>query len=205
MRQESLITIPKCKVSMTGAEFDPGITFDEWASVGKKLIRISECVQWTIGDWLNFGRGNYRDARSGEERNPHSSRYKILIECLPYEENTLYQYAWVAWKVKSSTRVEQLSHKHHEAVAKLCTKKQKLYLDAAIEGRLTVSQLRKLIDDSEAVEKTKDENMQLEPSPYRWSLDLQLFISANIGKFPASVRAQWKAHLKPLVELYERL
>jgi len=112
----------------------------EWLQFGEKLQTYENAVQWAIGDWLNYGERTY-----GEE-------YAQAVEITGYKVKTLWQYAYVAKHVEYSTRVEVLSHKHHEVVAGLTPDEQRFWLERAAEGdgekRWSVATLRAAIKDA---------------------------------------------------------
>jgi hypothetical protein len=76
----------------------------EWEECGQVLRRIEGAVQFWIGDWVNYGEKAYGEKYDDAER----------ITGLDY--GTLANYAWVASKVESSSRDENLGFKVHMLV-----------------------------------------------------------------------------------------
>jgi len=74
---------------------------------GSEAIGIT---RQTGRDWLVDGKRHYGDGL-----------YKKAAAVLGMEEKTLRQYKWLSGTFVLSTRVDKLSHKHHETVASLKT------------------------------------------------------------------------------------
>ena len=52
----------------TGLDLPNGLSFAAWKSLGAKLGCLSGCIQWAIGDWLNYGERVYGEKyREAEE------------------------------------------------------------------------------------------------------------------------------------------
>lgn len=97
-------------------------TFEEWVTFGRKLWSIRTAIQWCVGDWLVYGEG----------RGDWGETYAQAHEVTQYSEHTLANLAWVSDKVQISRRREDLSHSHHEAVAKLEPSTQAVVLQKAV-------------------------------------------------------------------------
>jgi N6-adenosine-specific RNA methylase IME4 len=118
-----------CELSKTNLSFKRDVSKDEWMDVFKALKQVEGCVQFWIGDCLA-----YRQQKWG--------MYDDIAEDTGMEENTLRQYKQVSEQVKSDTRVSDLSWTHHREVASLTPEKQTEFLNKAVEGNLSVRELR---------------------------------------------------------------
>jgi len=121
-----------CELSKTNLTFKRDVSKDEWMDVFKALKQVEGCVQFWIGDCLA-----YRQQKWG--------MYDDIAEETGMEENTLRQYKQVSEQVKSDTRVSDLSWTHHREVASLPPEKQELFLNKAVEEKLSVRELREEI------------------------------------------------------------
>jgi hypothetical protein len=125
----------KFTMSRCGIEFHGDLSFEEWESIGEKLGDAERSIGFMIGDWINYGESRY-----GE-------KYNDAIACTGLEYQTLMNYAWVARKVEISARAENLTFRHHQAVAKLKDpEEQKHWLEMAEKHALSYRRLQKSIN-----------------------------------------------------------
>lgn len=103
---------------------------DEWLSTGRRLGAIGRCSQWWIGDWVRYG-----TARWGE-------RYAEAARVTGYDVASLRNMAWVASRVSLSLRSDKLTWSHHVLLAPLAADEQQLWIERALEERLSVADLR---------------------------------------------------------------
>lgn len=191
---ELLAPPPKCIVTASGVQFDLTISFEEWAAFGQKLNRLQESLQWIIGDWLNWGHSHY-------ERN----RYALAIESLPYQYQTLRNFAWVAGRFELSRRRDNLCFSHHAEVAALDEKAQERYLTAAEKGDWSHVDLRQAIRQDQAIFE-RDSRPAPEKDSFTLATQLHLWLAAqDFEAWPQERRQFWKHELKPIAEVYERL
>jgi hypothetical protein len=129
-----IVTLPP-SVSMgpSGLSFRPGITFEEWQDVGKRLKAARSTIHWMLGDWLNYG-----ERRWGEV-------YTQALEDTPYAYQTLRNDKYVAGQIEMSRRRDKLSWSHHEAVADMEPEEQDKLLDVAETLKLNRDEFRKEI------------------------------------------------------------
>jgi len=113
------------------------IDFSDWIKIGDYLKNVEGAVQFWIGDWLNYGEKVYGET------------YTQALEATDYTYKALSVMKWVCGKVLPESRSEGLSFKHHEVIAKLEKPEQKKYLDMADAQKMTVSQLRQAVNDSD--------------------------------------------------------
>ncbi len=130
-------------VSETALTLPPDLNRDGWLEYGEALGRMGRALQWWVGDWLNYGtEAGYIDR----------DRYDEAVALFPHlSRKTLQQCAWVVRK--SSTRVEDLSFKHHEAVASLGPADQKRWLSSALSNGWSVGALRRELQGANSNER----------------------------------------------------
>jgi N6-adenosine-specific RNA methylase IME4 len=116
------------------AEGEP--TFEDWKHTGRFLREAHKGIHWCIGDWLNYG-----EAKWGE-------MYEQAIEETGFDYQTLANDKWVASKIDFSLRGENLSFKHHKAVARLDAPSQKHWLEVAEKEGLTSHSLSQRINQA---------------------------------------------------------
>ena len=121
-----------CELTKTSLIFKRDITKEEWMDGFNSLKKIEGCIQFWIGDFLTY-------------RNQKWGMYDDIAEETGYEKKALQNIKYVADKVKSSLRLEDLSFSHHSEVASLTPEKQELFLNKAVEEKLSVRELREEI------------------------------------------------------------
>jgi hypothetical protein len=102
------------------------------------LLALDTSIQWWLGDLLI-----YAERVRGETYQEFARRYQ-------FEVSTLYQYRYVAERVKLDDRVAGLSFGHHQVVAGLSPKDQRKYLRMADEESWSIRQLREQLRAAEA-------------------------------------------------------
>jgi len=133
MANELAVVNDFCELSKTSLKFKREVTKSEWAKVFSGLKTIEGCVQFWIGDCLN-----YREYKWGE-------KYDDAILDSEYDEGTLRNITSVAKNVELSFRNDKLSFAHHQQVAPLEQEKQEKYLKLAVDKKLSVRELRDVI------------------------------------------------------------
>jgi len=121
-----------CELSRTSLVFKRDITEVEWMDVFKSLKMVEGCVQFWIGDCLA-----YRQQKWG--------MYDEIVEETGYDKQSLKDIKWVSEKVESSLRKDDLSFNHHKEVASLTPEKQEIFLNKAVDEKLSVRDLREEI------------------------------------------------------------
>lgn len=121
-----------CELSTTNLTFKRDVSKEEWMDVFKALKQVEGCVQFWIGDCLA-----YRQQKWG--------MYDDIAEETGMDKKTLWEYKNVSQSIKPSARAEQLSYTHHREVASLPPEKQELFLNMAVEDKLSVRDLRNKI------------------------------------------------------------
>jgi hypothetical protein len=103
---------------------------DEWVAAGRRFGAIARCSQWWIGDWIRYGTSHW-----GE-------KYSEAARITEYDIGSLRNMAWVASQFSLSLRSERLSWSHHALLAPLDDSEKAIWINRAIEDRLSVSDLR---------------------------------------------------------------
>jgi len=132
-----------CELSKTNLTFKREVSKDEWMGVFKALKQVEGCVQFWIGDCLA-----YRQQKWG--------MYDDIAEETGMDKQTLKDTKWVSQAVETSLRKDNLSFNHHKEVASLAPEKQELFLNKAVEEKLSVRELRSEIRKADIEFKTKE-------------------------------------------------
>lgn len=127
-----------CELDKTSLKFKRDISQEEWIYVFKSLKMVEGCVQFWIGDCLA-----YRQQKWG--------MYDDIAEDTGMDKKTLWEYKNVSENIKPSARAEQLSYTHHREVASLPPDKQEIFLNKAIEEKLSVRELREVIKNDRSI------------------------------------------------------
>jgi hypothetical protein len=109
----------------------PGMSFGDWAAVGRRLSHVSSRATWALGDWLLFGERSF------------GTRYRTAVEATNLDYQTLRNYAWVAGSFAPHRRRCELSFQHHAELAALQDVEQDLWLNRAVTGRWSRNELRR--------------------------------------------------------------
>ena len=122
-------------VDVTPTSWQPSgpLTWDEWEQVGNTLLAMDKSLNWWIGDWLNVG-----EAKWGE-------MYVQAEAITGWNKDRLARAKWVASKVPSWLRTQQLSWTAHLNVAHLPPDKQREWLDKAEAEGLHSADLKRAI------------------------------------------------------------
>jgi len=206
------------RLAAVKAEFDEGLSFEEWLDRGLVLCRVGEASMWWIGAWLNAGNRMFLpQLKEGEERKLSQeelvavSKYAKAMELTGYENQTLRRAAYVDRRVSVLRRRNDLSWSHHAEVAHLEDKDQGFFLKKAAAEKWTRSQLRQAIRKQLAVERedgTADGAMAFVLSKQvgdivRWfGVQMQ---AQPIDDMPPARRTALRRELQPIVDVYNAL
>jgi hypothetical protein len=102
----------------------------EWLATGRRLGSIGRGSQWWLGDWVRHGADRWGD------------RFTEASRATGYDRSTLRTIAWIASRIDSSRRNENLTWDHHVQVASLDPAEQEYWLKRSEEERLTVADLK---------------------------------------------------------------
>ena len=109
----------------------PGMSFGDWAAVGRRLSNVSSRATWALGDWLLYGERAF------------GGRYRTAVEATDLDYQTLRNYAWVASSFAPHRRRGELSFQHHAELASLPDVEQDLWLGRAVNGGWSRNELRR--------------------------------------------------------------
>lgn len=120
-------------ISKVGMRLPPNLVFEDWVDTGRKVAGIVNSSAWGLGDWLVYGQAKYDD------------RYRMAIDAVGLDYQTLRNYAWVARRFPTCRRRERLSFQHHAEVASLPVPEQERWLDDAERSGWSRNELRRAI------------------------------------------------------------
>lgn len=136
-------SIPQ-KLEACGAHFTAmdlrlpeGLSQEDWADIGRRLLRADQVMQWWIGDWAAFG--------AGDERHEGWRKKGALAEFCTmngFKKDYVRDKKYVSLNVHLSLRNENLPWSFYKEVAPLKPKEQKSWLQRAVKERLSVSTMR---------------------------------------------------------------
>src|SRR5262245_33616072 len=137
----------------TALHLDPGLTFDDWAGLGRRVAIVADSSTWWIGDWLVFGQHFY------------GNRYRSAAAETGLDYQTLRNYAWVASRFAPSRRRDGLTFVHHAEVASLCEDDQDAWLRRSLVERWSRNELRRRLRAARA---------EAEGRPLRISIEIRV-------------------------------
>ena len=132
---ETAIAVPG-SLSPVGLDLRPGLSLAEWTAVGTALGRVDRAYRWWVGDWLNYGGGEYAE------------RHAEALATTGLKQSSLKACKWVAEQIESVRRRTNLYWDHHLEVAALTPDEQDLWLGRAEAKGWTVKELRAWIKGS---------------------------------------------------------
>jgi hypothetical protein len=121
----------------TGLLFAVDTPLEMVGAIIERLTRQQKRIEWAIGDALNFAEHRYGDT------------YAQWAEQTGLAENTLATIKWVASKVESSRRREDVGGSHHREVAPLPPAEQDALLEQAADKGMTRWELRQAVKQRE--------------------------------------------------------
>lgn len=136
----------------TGLVFAADTPIEIWGPLTERLIRQHKRIEWAIGDALQFGERRYGDT------------YTAWVHETGLAENTLATIKWVAGKIESSRRREDVGWSHHREVAGLDSPEdQDRVLEEAADKGMTRLDLREKV--KEVKQERKREKAHAAPAP----------------------------------------
>jgi hypothetical protein len=108
------------------------LSFDQWRSIGHRLCRAGQGLNWHIGDWWAFGERQYGDRAAAAAEG-----------IFGLEFGTLANLATVSRAFETSRRREHLSFTHHAEVAALPSEAAEQLLEKAEREHLSTRDLRR--------------------------------------------------------------
>lgn len=143
------IEIGGFRVVPTGLQIVGAPTFQAWEAFGKLLNTVEWALQFSVGDWLNYGEDAFGEKAAQ------------AIDAERWDESTIRVYRWTAKNVPpENRRIPPLTFTHHMAVAQLPADEQVAWLEKAAKGNgektWSVAELKR------AVKKAATENGALD-------------------------------------------
>lgn len=176
------------RLTQTGLIIPSDITPEDYADIGRILLRLEGGIQWMIGDWLAFG----DEKKWGET-------YQAVAEEFGYEIDTLYTYAWLSRKIRQELRRYELSFSHHRLVANMEPGEQSNWLNQAIEEGWSVKQLR------EAISQQTTPQINRPQSPLANRKNKQVFNKVwHALERGENIEAEWIEHLQSWLDELKR-
>ncbi len=120
----------------TGLFLKRGLSFEEWAQVGRHVRLVHDASCWWVGDWLAYGEHEY------------GCRYRDAVDVTGFDYQTLRNRAWVASRFPPSRRREALSFAHHAEVTSLPESEQDAWLDRAFVHGWSRNELRRRLRET---------------------------------------------------------
>src|SRR3990172_8701075 len=148
-----LIKSEKCKFESNKLIISESIDVNEWKEIGKGLTFINGSVQIWIGDWARFGskKGWYTDSKAYDE----------IEQITGYDRATIQDFKYVADKTSSLRNEDKIMYDYHQlkAVAPLTLEKQQIFLNKAVDEKLSYRELR------EEIKKEERKELKQQPLP----------------------------------------
>lgn len=143
------------RLTATGLDLEPGLSYERWVEVIRALTRMGNATAWAIADAVFYG-----------QYEGYGMKYAQALELTGLSYQTLRNYAMVAGRFDPSRRRDKLSLQHHLEVAALPEREQDAWLDRAEAGGWSRDQLREAIVSSRAVPPRRDfpTRLTLEPN-----------------------------------------
>lgn len=193
-----------------GAMFTPlelrlpeNMEMQDWADIGRKLLRADQVMQWWIGDWAAFGAGN--SDRNGWRK---KGFLKEFCEANGFRAETAADHAWVSRSIHTSLRKENLTWSYYKEVAPLKPKEQMKWLKIAETEHLPVSELRKRIRRSGAQESGYESDgpaIPLLTCPHCGAPFLERLKKQSNAFWTPDHKAFWRRMLEPMAKFWEGL
>ena len=122
---------PFC-LTVTGVETVRESTFEEWEQAFKWVQAVDGCLQFWLGDLLEYGENHW------------GQKYSQALEATEYAEKTLRNATWVARQIPKERRrlSAKVTYGHHVEVAGLEPDRQEYWLTRCEAEELTRDQLR---------------------------------------------------------------
>lgn len=115
-----------------------GIDYDAWAKEGQILGGMRSASQWAIGDWLVYGEHSY-----GE-------KFTQAADATRLNPDSLQVYQWVSSRIPIEIRREDVSHAHHQALARLELEEIQKWLERVAKQGWSVQELRSRLREKRA-------------------------------------------------------
>lgn len=146
---EPVFELPAGAIHPNGLQLSiPGMSFDDWTSIGHRIGAFSRWSRFALGDWLLFGEEIFgEDSAQAVEGTP-AERYDVARRVTGLEVGTLQNYASLCARIPLPIRRTELNFSAHEPVAALERDEQIHWLDQAVANGWDRSSLRDAIRDA---------------------------------------------------------
>ena len=170
------------------------VTDKDMQELGRVLRAFEGSLQWLIGDWVvcaeQIAWGKLED----------------FANEIGFDYQTIRDYAYVARNVDLSVRTDKLSFGHHKVVASMTPEQQRVWLNQAVNERLTVAQLRALIAPKQLPKGGMDALFSKEKAPKLGELrSLYSKAKNNDLKAREAIKKELEASRKWLKEIAQSL
>lgn len=174
----------------------------DWAEIGRKLLRAEQVMQWWIGDWAAFGSGD--ENQIGWRK---KGALKEFCDVNGFDYNNVRNKSWVSNSVHLSLRrTFALPWSFFQEIAALKPKDQKKWLQTSVSEALPVSELRKRIRRDDAEESGFESDGPLIKFGTKLANDLHSWLQGQSREFwTVERRAAWRRILEPLAKFWEGL
>lgn len=96
------------------------LTFDQWAELGRPILRSSASSMWWVGDWLLYAEARWATDETGHEISSERARIRRAVaDVASVDVDSLRQARWVAKAIPAGRRRAAVPWNHHQAVAAL--------------------------------------------------------------------------------------
>src|SRR5580765_568033 len=202
-------SVLESELAQKGARFNPlnlelpdDLSEQDWADIGRRLLRSEQVIQWWIGGWAACG--------SGDENQTGWRKHGLLkqfCEANGFDYSNVRNKSWVSCSVHLSLRrTFALPWSFFQEVAPLKPKEQKKWLQEAETDDLPVSELRKRIRREDAKEPGFESDGPLMKLGSKLAGDLISWLQAQSQEFwTGERRALWRRILEPLAKFWEGL
>ena len=200
MKLETSNAALELELQTKGATFTPvelalpaDLAIDEWAAIGRRLVRSEQVLKWWVGDWAAFGVRKY-------------GKLKEFAEANGMDYGTLRNLAWVSNSIELSRRRDNVEWSKHAEVAALPAKDQTKWLERIEEEELPRAELRRQIRASQGEQNALKSDGPTTKFVSKALDDLTHWLTSQAADFwTADRKALWKDRLKPLVKFYNSL
>jgi hypothetical protein len=140
------------KIDSTHLALPLRLKFDDWVSVIRGLSNCEQSIMFWLGDAMVYGEDRFND------------QWSQILDESGYAQGTINNAMYVSRRVKPEDRRPELKYGHHYAVASLEPRQQRHWLARAVEGGLSIAELKKAVKDvSEDPPDDPDQTTQKSP------------------------------------------
>lgn len=142
----------------------PGLTHEQWMSVGETIRFFERGVMWWLGDWWNYGERAYGDMASQAAKDS-------VLDATGYDYDTVRAAGWVAARIPHVRRRTNLSWSHHREVAAMPPDDQDYWLDRSIEEGWNRTDLRTALRGGDPDDASVLTRIECPQCGYQWEAE----------------------------------